>query len=157
MPAIGRMRRRYAKAQMKRLGEGGSLVSDVERQREEQSEQQSAAAALGAQEMQLGQVAKAQTGGGVFQAQPFLQARGIAAEKAGDAAVKATGQARLRQAQVSDARKGQALSLAGELHDINRKNAKGALDTVKWFTELDEGSLGDMWGAAKNFVTPGGP
>lgn len=154
MAAMGKMRRRYAKAQMKRLEGGGSLVSDVERQTMEKGLQEGATAMLGAQQTQLGQAARAQTGGGAFQEQPFRQTQQDMASRSSEIAVRASGQQRLMEAQLNDQRKGAVQAEVAALHDINRQNATAALDTAKWFTELPAGALGDVLGSSGLFSGP---
>lgn len=171
MPAIGRMRRRYAKQLMGRIKDGGSMVSDVERQQMQQDIQGGAQAALNAQQAQLGQAARAQTGGGGIQEGVFRRSQEDLARQQGDAAVRASGQQRALEAQLTDQRTGAALELAGELHDINRQNAAAAgsalmsLLGTEATTTYDAmgrpvkqaskpGLIGDVFGSALSFAAP---
>lgn len=143
--SIGRMRRRYAKGMMKKLTGEGSFVSDEESASMRNQQRGNVAAGLNAQSMQLNQMAQAQGRGGPMAANQFAGAQqGIAEAQAG-ADVQAEAAAQQQERALQAQREGVAMSLGKEMHDINRQNLKGVVDTGMQMGAIATGQATDRY------------
>lgn len=127
MPTPGKLRRRYGKAMMKKLAAGEGLVDERETQRFQQQAQQAAESQLGAQQMQLNQMAQ---GAGPMAQAPLLEAQQQLGDKAVEAGVLASSGAQQYAAAQEAQRKAQAVALAGQLGQETSDKAKYAIGTA---------------------------
>ncbi len=136
MPTVGRLRAKYAKQLARKLAAGGDMVSDVEGQQMEQAMVESAGSGLKAQQMNLGQAAKAAGGGGPFMEQQFQKGQQDIAKQQADAAVKASGQQKLLEAQLQDTRRQMASQEIGAVQAHRQRNVQLGIDTVRAATDV---------------------
>ncbi len=113
--AIGDIQRKYAKQQMKRLQEGGGMVSDAETRQAQEKVQGVAEAGLQAQQAALARSQQAMAQAAPVQSGAIAQTQGQLAKAAGEAAVRASGQARDMASALEEKRKGEALALSSEM------------------------------------------
>ena len=153
MPTAGRLRAKYAKQLGRKLAAGGDMVSDVEAQQMEQAMVESAGAGLKAQQMNLGQAAKAAAGGGPFMEQQFQKSQQDLAKQQAEAAVKASGQQKLLEAQLQDTRRQIASQEIGAVQAVRDRRAQLAIQgtqaAVDVATALLTGPASQLVGAAQ--------
>lgn len=119
MPSPNRMRRKFTKDQMQKMMTG-NLVSDRETQAFEDAARESAQDALQTQQKLLNRAAAANQAGSPVVAGAMKQASRAVAQEAGDAAVKASGQAQQFSQALREQRKAQILNLAQTQIQQNR-------------------------------------
>lgn len=113
------MRRKFTKDQMQKMMTG-NLVSDRETQAFEDAARESAQGALQTQQKLLNRAAAANQAGSPVVAGAMKQASRAVAQEAGDAAVKASGQAQQFSQALREQRKAQILNLAQTQIQQNR-------------------------------------
>jgi hypothetical protein len=136
MPTAGRLRAKYAKQLGRKLAAGGDMVSDVEAQQMEQAMVEAAGAGLKAQQMNLGQAAKAAGVGGPFMEQQFQKSQQDIAKQQAETAVKASGQQKLLEAQLQDTRRQMASQEIGAVQAHRQRNVQLGIDTVRAATDV---------------------
>lgn len=119
MASPNRMRRKFTKDQMQKMMTG-NLVSDRETQAFEDAARESAQGALQTQQKLLNRAAAANQAGSPVVAGAMKQASRAVAQEAGDAAVKASGQAQQFSQALREQRKAQILNLAQTQIQQNR-------------------------------------
>ncbi len=119
MPSPNRMRRKFTKDQMQKMMTG-NLVSDRETQAFEDAAREAAQGALQTQQKLLNRAAAANQAGSPVVAGAMKQASRAVAKEAGDAAVKASGQAQQFSQALREQRKAQILNLAQTQIQQNR-------------------------------------
>jgi hypothetical protein len=113
------MRRKFTKDQMQKMMTG-NLVSDRETQAFEDAAREAAQGALQTQQKLLNRAAAANQAGSPVVAGAMKQASRAVAQEAGDAAVKASGQAQQFSQALREQRKAQILNLAQTQIQQNR-------------------------------------
>ena len=127
-PNIGKMRRKYAREQFKKVASGESLVSDQERKQAEQQFAGNAQRMLGAQQQMINQAAGGQ--GGFSGAQ--LQGATMGMAEAGTAAaLQGTAAANQAVNQLEQARLSAAHAMGKEMHDKRRQDFQAVGQTFK--------------------------
>jgi hypothetical protein len=129
------------------------MVSDVEAQQMEQAMVETAGAGLKAQQMNLGQAAKAAAGGGPFMEQQFQKSQQDLAKQQAETAVKASGQQKLLEAQLQDTRRQMASQEIGQVQAVRDRRAQLAIEGTKAAvdvaTTLLTGPASQLVGAAQ--------
>ena len=140
--AIGDIQRKYAKQQMKKLAGGGGLVSDAEMRQAQEKVQGVAEAGLQAQQAALARSQQAMAQAAPVQSGAIAQTQGQLSKAAGEAAVRASGQARDMAAALEEKRKGEALALSSEMVQRAMQKQQMWTDNVTKATEVAFKALG---------------
>ncbi len=140
--AIGDIQRKYAKQQMKRLAEGGGMVSDAETRQTQEKVQGIAEAGLQAQQAALARSQQAMAQAAPVQSGAIAQTQGQLSKAAGEAAIRASGQARDMAAALEEKRKGEALALSSEMVQRAMQKQQMWTDNVTKATEVAFKALG---------------
>lgn len=142
-----RAKNRYTTKLLQRVAGGGDLVSDVERRRFQEMTQGVAEAGLKAQQMQLGQTAKAAAGGGPFMEQQFQEGAEKIAKAQTDAAIRQSGKQAEFEQLLTQKRTEQAFTLGEQKRDNAETRIRMSGMATKWLSEMPDDFLGDFYDA----------
>ena len=142
-----RAKNRYTRKLMKRVASGGDLVSDVDRRRFKEMSQEVAETGLKAQQMQLGQAAKAAAGSGPFMEQQFQTGAQKIAQAQADAAIKASGKQAEFEQLLTEKRTEQAFNLAEAKRANAEERMRMAATATSWLSKMPDDFLASLWDA----------
>jgi hypothetical protein len=139
-----RIKKRYTQKLGERIAAGGDLVSDVEMQEFKQGQQEAAEAGLKAQQMQLGQAAKAAAGAGPFMEQQYQKgAEKLAKAQAASAVEQASAAAQYKQAREAQIRQEWMQLTDKEVEDaLERERMIGK--AIDWYSKAPPDAFGNL-------------
>lgn len=144
-----RAKRRYTAKLGKRIAAGGDLVSDVEMQEFKQGQQEAVEAGLKAQQMQLGQAAKAAAGAGPFMEQQYQKgAEKLAKAQAASAVEQASAAAQYKQS-LEQQRRAEFMELSAEQRAANVERERMMAQAVNWYASMPDDAFGRIFDPAQ--------